>query len=227
MRLISLLCLPCLFMSLNSFSQINGNYSYSIALKAFSIIQVPKIFNQDSERYLPGKISGGIFKFNDNQVSYRITGNFMERDLSFNNNCMNCDLARGRVKDYAFKIGFEKSFNYARIQPYFAIDMGYRFDRFKGFISAINDQRSIAAVNYLEDTKSGGTIMPGIGMKINPIDQISIFMESGIEFYYAYVRQETTSQDVSASKKLVRFNRGEFLLNPISIGVQIHLGNKN
>jgi hypothetical protein len=222
MRLISLLCLPYLFMSLNSFSQINGNYSYSIAVKAFSIIEAPKIFNQDSERYLSGKISGGVFKLNDNQVSYRITGNFMERDLSFNNNCMNCDLAWGRVKDYVFKIGFEKSFNYAHIQPYFAIDMGYRFNRFKGFISAINDQRSIAAVHYLEDTKSGGTIMPGIG-----IDQISIFIESGIEFYYAYVRQETTSQDVSASKKLIRFNRGEFLLNPISIGVQIQLGNKN
>jgi len=227
MRLILLICLPCFFVPFTSFSQINGNYSYSIAAKGFSVIQLPKIFNQDSERYLNSTLNGGIVKFNDNQFSYRISGNFVEKALSFDNDCSNCDLARGKVKDYAFKIGFEKNFSYARIQPYFALDMGYRFNRFKGSVTALNNQRSIVSVHDLEDSKSGGTATSAIGLKINPAEHISIFIESGIEFYYAYVRQEITPGDITTSRQQIRFNRGEFMLNPISVGVQIQLINKN
>lgn len=227
MRLTSLLLLTGLLLSLNSYSQLNGNYNYSVALRGFSVMQVPKIFNQNSETYVNNTLTGGMIKFNDNQVSYRISGNYLKKSLSFNNSCMNCDLAHGKVKDYAFKLGFEKNFNYARIQPYFAIDAGYRFNQFKGSLNSLNFQQSITAIHYLEDTKSGGTISSMVGLKINLISQISFFVESGIEFYYAYVRQETTAQDASAAKNQNSFNRGEFLLNPVSAGIQIQLGNKN
>ncbi|WP_090554425.1 hypothetical protein [Pedobacter hartonius] len=214
-------------MPIISFSQINGNYRYSIAARGFAAIRVPKIFNQESERYLNTTLNGGMIKFNDNEFSYRISGNFIDKALSFDNNCINCDLARGRLKDYAFKVGFEKNFSYSRLQPYFALDMGYRYNRFKGLVNTINNQRSIASVHDLEDTKSGGTAASAIGLKIHPVEYISIFIESGIEFYYAYVRQDVTAQDITASGKQIKFNRGEFLLNPLSIGIQIQLTNKN
>jgi len=227
MKLTSFLLLTGLLLSGYSYAQVNGNYNYSLALRGFSILQAPKIFNQNSETYVNNTITGGMIKFNDNQVSYRVSGNYLKKSLSFNNTCMNCELAHGRVKDYAFKIGMEKNFNYARIQPYFAIDIGYRFNQFKGLLNTVNYQQSITSVHALEDTKSGGTASSVIGFKINPVNQVSLFIESGIEFYYAYIRQETTSQDASAIRSQNKFNRGEFLLNPISAGIQIHLGNKN
>lgn len=168
-----------------------------------------------------------MLKFNDNQISYRVSGNFINKPISFDNTCTNCDFANGKIMDYAFAVGFEKNFNYAHIQPYFAFDIGYRFNHFKGMMSTANNQRSITASNALEDTKDGATASPTVGIKLNPIKQVTIFAESSMEFYYAYVRQETVLQDASATKTQRRFNRGDFLLNPISIGIQIHLVNKN
>ena len=227
MRLISLLCLGSMLVSFHSYSQTDGNFKYSIAAKGFSIIQLPKVFNQDYERFLNTRLQGGMIKFNENQMSYRLSGNYTENNLNFGNNCMNCDLTTGRMKDYAFKIGFEKSLNYACIQPYFALDLGYRFNQFLGIVNTLNNQRNSIAVHSLRETKIGYTISPGCGVKINPIPQLSIYIESGIEYFYANVRQDLTAQDVSAVKTKIRFNRAEFLLNPISIGIQLHLGNKN
>jgi len=227
MRLKLLLLLTGLLLHSHSWSQVTGNYNYAVVLKGFSILQIPKIFNQNSETYVSNTFTGGMIKFNDNQVSYRISGNFLKKSLSFDNSCMNCELARGNIKDYAFKVGFEKNFNYSRIQPYFAIDIGYRLNHFKGALHAINYQKSVTAIHDIEDLKNGGTTSSVIGLKINPINQVSFFIESGIEFYYAYIRQETTSQDASAIRSQNKFNRGEFLLNTLSAGVQIHIGNKN
>jgi hypothetical protein len=227
MRLILFLLSLCLLISIEVFSQVNGNYNYSLGLKGFTIMQQPGVLNQNVQKYISNDISGGMIRFNDNQISYRLSGSFLNKAVTFDNNCMNCDPANGKIKDYAIKIGFEKNLNYAHLQPYFAFDMGYRYNRFAGMMNTVNNQKNISAVSTLEDTKSGFTFIPVMGLRINPTEMISVFVESNLEFYYAYVRQETIAQDVSASKAISKFNRGEFLLNPVAIGIQVHLGNKN
>lgn len=227
MRLILFLLTLCLFVSMTAFSQVNGNYNYAIAFKGFTIMQLPKIFNQDEQKFVIGGLNSGMIKFNDNQINYRVSGSYLNQSLSFGNDCTNCDVPNGKVKDYTFKLGFEKNMNYALIQPYFALDMGYRFNQFQGMMNSINNKRNIAAVNALEDTKTGITVGPVIGFKINPTSRISFFAEGSIEFYYAYVRQTTILQDDSGFKTQNKFNRGEFLLNPVSVGIQLHFGNKN
>ncbi len=220
------LFLFCFFVSLKAFSQLNGNYNYTIAAKGFTVIQLPKIFNQDAQKFLTGGLNGGMIKFNDNQINYRLSGSYFNQSPSFDSGCISCDLLNGKVKDYTFKIGFERNMNYALVQPYFAFDMGYRFNQFQGMVNSMNNKRNITAVNTLEDTKSGVTAGPVIGFKINPTPQISFFAEGSMEFYYAYVRQTTILQDDSGLRTQNKFNRGEFLLNPVSIGIQFHLGNK-
>lgn len=227
MRLILLLFSLCLLLSIEAFSQVNGNYNYSLALKGFSITQLPGVYNQDLQKYISNDVSGGMIRFNDNQISYRLGATLFNKAVTFDSDCINCAPARGTIKDYALKVGFEKNLNYARIQPYFAFDLGYRFNRFTGMMNTINNQKSIAAVSSLDDRKDGLTFTPVMGLRINPTQQLSLFIESNIEFYYAYVRQETTTQDASAIKSINKFNRGEFLLNPVAIGIQLHLGNKN
>lgn len=204
-----------------------GNYNYSIAARGFSIIQMPKVFNQEEQHYLNVFMNGGMVKFNDNQISYRLSGNYIKQDVDFRNDCINCDVATGKVTDYAFKIGFEKNFNYSRIQPYFAFDLGYRNNGFAGTMNIIDSQRSVAGINKIESTKNGLTASPIIGIKINPLPQITIFAESSLEFYYSYERRETVAQDASATKTYSKTNQGEYLINPVSIGIQIHLGAKN
>lgn len=220
---IILSCMLCI----NAYSQLNGNYNYTIVARGYSLMQMPKVFEQNTQRYINGYLNGGMIKFNDNQISYRLSGNYLNQSMSFNDNCINCELAHGIVRDYAFKLGFEKSFNYSAVQPYFAFDAGYRYNRFQGSLDALNLQRSVVSVTHIESTKNGFTIAPVIGLKFNPIELITIFVESSLEFYYSYERRESVSQDASASRTFNRTYQGEYLLNPVSAGIQIHLSAKN
>lgn len=212
---------------INAYSQLNGNYNYTIAVKAYNVMQMPKVFEQNTQHYITSYLNGGIIKFNDNQISYRLSGNYLNQSVSFNDDCANCELAHGKVTDYAFKLGFEKSFNYSTVQPYFALDAGYRYNRFLGSLDAINLQRSIVGVNHIESTKNGFTIAPVIGLKFNPVELITIFAESSLEFFYSYERRESIAQDASAARTFSRTYQGEYLLYPISAGIQIHLSAKN
>lgn len=217
----------CMMLYAKAYSQTNGNYNYSIAGRGFSIMQMPKILNQDSQYYLNTYVNGGLVKFNDNQISYRLSGGWFEKAMDISQSCINCDLFNGKFRDYSFKVGFEKNFNYARIQPYFAFDLGYRYNGYKGTMNTINNLHVTTAVNILEDVKDGFTAAPILGLKMNLMPELTLFAESSFEFYYAYVRQQTVSQDDQAIKFKNTFNRGEFLINPVSVGIQVHLGNKN
>lgn len=225
-----------LMFSIPAFSQQNADYAYSIGVRGFNYMQMPKILNQsNSDNYLKTYFNSVLLKFNDNLFSYRINGSYLRKDDEFFNNCENCELVRGQMKDYAFKLGFEKNFSYTAIQPYIALDLGYRSNRFKGTSVTVNPAKlsqttpasQAIPANQVTATKEGFTISPVLGIKFNPIKEISIFAESNLEFFYSYERQETITQDASNTRSLSKFHKGEYLINPVSIGIQIHLVNKN
>lgn len=222
------LLLSLITLSISSFSQINGNYNYSIGVRGFTIMQMPKIMNQtNDEWYNNTYFNGAMIKFNDNQISYRISGNYLRNSLKFYNNCESCEEADGHVTDYAFKIGFEKNFNYSRIQPYFAFDIGFRSNSFNGTTANINPQSNSDMTYKADATKNGFIASPVIGIKLNPINELSFFVESSLDFFFSYERQELVAQDATNTRFFNRYNKSEFLLNPVSIGVQLHLGSKN
>lgn len=221
---------------LNSFAQSDPIYNYSIGISGFSNMQMPKILNQtNGNNSINSSFSNYILKFNDNQISYRLSGSFLKKATDFYNNCENCEQVKGDLKDFSFKVGFEKNFSYSIVQPYFAFDLGYRSNKFNGISTNINPQRIADAklnnVTIPNDkiiaTKEGFTVTPVFGVKFNPVKYLSIFAESNLEFFYAYERQESVTQDVTNYRTLNRFHKTEYLINPVLIGVQIHLGVKN
>jgi hypothetical protein len=138
----SLLFLSFSFLSIFAFSQNIGDYNYSIGVRGYNYMQMPNVLNQaNDDKYLTSYFNSYIVKFNDNLFSYRLNGSFLKKDLRFSNNCESCDLVNGEMKDFAFKVGFEKRFNYSAIQPYVAFDLGYRSNKFKGFSNDLNAQR--------------------------------------------------------------------------------------
>ena len=130
------------------------------------------------------------------------------------------------MTDFGFKVGFEKSISYAKIQPYFGGDIGFRANHFTGEIKTVNPKSNSAPYNVDSD-KNGFILAPILGLKINPISQVSIFAETSLDFYYSYERQETIQQDAANTRSFVKYNKWEFLLNPISIGIQVHLVGRN
>ena len=212
----------CLFtLSLAVRAQTAADYNYSIGIKALSIVQLPKILNQTRPQdYTTTYANGVMVKFNDNQISYRISGNYFRDDIKFDNNY---ETASGTVTDYSFKIGFEKNFTYSRIQPYFAFDLGYRSNRFTGQLQP----NGAPSINRNADvSKSGLLISPAIGLKINILPQLLLFAESNLDFYFSYERQDT-SEPNSTSRSVTTYNKLESLLNPISAGLQFHIDRKN
>lgn len=222
-----LLSIFCLFIYYTAFSQSDGNYNYSIGIRGYSSMQLPKILNQtNSQEYLDTYLNGILVKFNDNQISYRLNGNYFRKNIQFANQCENCEIANGKVTDYSFKIGFEKSINYAKIQPYFGADMGFKANHFTGEIKTTNPISTQKPYNVDAD-KNGFVLAPLLGIKVNPVKNISFFAETSLDFYYSYERQEAVQQDANNTRTFAKYNKWEFLLNPISIGIQIHLIARN
>ncbi|QNK61460.1 hypothetical protein H7F33_12900 [Pedobacter sp. PAMC26386] len=223
MKQTTLFLLLVSILAFNAHSQVNS--LYSVGVNAFSIMQLPRISNQNPIKYINTSFKGGIFKVNDRQISYRLSGSFVNQSIEFQDNCTNCELDKGKVTDYSAKLGFEKSFNYSRIQPYFAFDIGYRYNRFNGFQNFIDLKKTISSTSQIEATKNGLTLSPSLGLRITPIELISIFAEASIEFYYSSLRTQTRMLDQSALMTLNSEHKKEFLFTPITIGLQIHLGN--
>ncbi|RZL45279.1 MAG: hypothetical protein EOP00_17800 [Pedobacter sp.] len=222
-----LLGIFCLCFAFSAFAQMDGNYNYSIGVRGYSNLQLPKILNQvNSKNYIDAYGNGILVKFNDNQLSYRISGNYLRKNISFANQCETCEIANGKVTDYSFKVGFEKSINYARVQPYFGTDLGFRSSNFNGGVNNANPL-SVRQPHNVNTDKNGFVVAPLIGIKFNPIKQVSIFAETSMDFYYSYERQETIQHDVANTRTFAKYNKWEFLINPISVGIQIHLVSKN
>ncbi|WP_316829796.1 hypothetical protein [Pedobacter aquatilis] len=210
-----------------SFAQTSADYNYSFSVRGFSMMQLPKILNQtNAQDYTKMAANGGVLKFNDNQISYRISGNyFRDKNVQFVNTCETCEIAKGTVTDYSFKIGFEKNFNYSRIQPYFAFDIGYRSNRFTGTLSPANSMVGTTSQSA-DATKNGLVMSPAIGFKINIIPNLSIFAESSLDFNYSYEKQDITQPNQGA-RTINTYNKWEFLLNPVLAGLQFNFNSKN
>ena len=228
----SLLLLFFCALSFCAVAQMSGDYNYSIAVRGYTLMQMPKVLNEsESDNLVQAPFNGVMFKFNDNQISYRISGTYYNKSKSFYNNCATCEAADGKLIDYSFKVGFEKNFNYSRIQPYFGIDLGYRSNRFRGLIQNNNELKAASSkaivdgpASDIEATKTGLVLAPFLGFKINVINQLSFFAEANLDYFYSYERQDAVTQDANNMRTLNKFYKSEFLFNPISIGLQIHLG---
>ncbi|SDM17873.1 outer membrane beta-barrel protein [Pedobacter antarcticus] len=211
--LIALMC--C---STFAFAQKDGDAKISLGVRGYNYTELPQLFNQAKDhQFINTKFNSYIIKFNDGLFSYRLNGNYINKSLQFDNNCTGCDLTSGKVKDYAFKAGFEKNFSYTGIQPYFAFDLGYRSTEFNG--RGFQAERVPSAVDF---RKRGITVTPVLGIKISPIKELSIFAESNMEFFYAFGKERSTADGADQPTNSHKFKKGEFLLNPVAVGVQFH-----
>jgi hypothetical protein len=193
-------------------AQMDGSYNHSIGIRVLGIQQMPKIKNDSQkENYVNGYFNAITLKFNDNQINYRLNGSYYKDDIDVRES----DNGRGEVTDYAVKMGFEKNFNYGMVQPYFLMDLGYRSNEFDGVLGS-STQTNVS--------KQGFTLSPGFGIKVNVAKMLTIFAEGNIEFFYFQNKLEST--DGAANRVMSKNYQSQFLLNPLSTGIQFHFGNK-
>lgn len=200
-------------------------YMYTVGIKALSVEEFPKILNQvNSNNFVTTKLSGVFIKLNDNQISFRLGANFFSEDISFKNECEECEEANGTMKDFSAKIGFEKNFIYGMLQPYLAFDIGYRRNSFNG------DVKNASAIHYTNpytanSLKNGFLMSPNFGLKFSPVSHFTLAVETGITLLYSYEKQEKTYQDNNRTRTFSDYQKWEFLLKPLSsVSLQYNFG---
>lgn len=211
MKKILILCMLMLTSYLTK-AQIDGSFNHSVSVRAFGIMQVPKIQNDSKkDNYVNNYLNAITLKFNDNQISYRLSGSYLNDDIDV----MDSDNGSGTIRDYTIKMGFEKNFNYGVVQPYFLTDVGYRSHEFEGLIKTSTTTKV---------TKHGFILAPGFGLKLNVLRQLTIFAEGNVEFFYFQNKQEITPSG-STERNINKNYQSQFLLNPFFTGLQFHFGN--
>lgn len=230
-----LLAILIMMTTLNAFSQSNSNYNYSIGVRAYSYQQIPKILDQSNNKTYLNTVANSYFaKFNDNLLSYRIGGAFINQTVNFTNFCSTCDGVNGHVNDFTVKVGFEKKINYGLIQPYVGIDLGYRSNKFEGTSRNINILKQTQAQqsntplpqSSVLVTKEGFIFSPVFGIKVTPLRQLSLFVETNLDFYYSREKQEMVTLDAVNTRSIINNNKFETMLTPVSIGLQFNFGEK-
>ncbi|MEE1885468.1 hypothetical protein [Pedobacter flavus] len=220
----SILIFACLIPAISE-AQNTSNKFYSVGTKAIRLSQMPKLLNQvNNFDYKTTYVDNIFFKVLDNQINYRFSASYFDTNYTFKNQCNTCQEGDGSLKDLAFKFGFEKNVNYSVVQPYYGVDLGYKNNNFNG---TIRDMNSATPLQNAEIIKNGLTISPVIGFKFNLNPNVLIFAESSFDFYYNYEQREIVDSSNGALILANKFTRMEYLLNPVSAGIQINFGNKN
>ncbi|WP_256012475.1 hypothetical protein [Desertivirga xinjiangensis] len=201
-------------------------YSYTIGIKAFGYEEFPKILNQvDAEEFKKQYLSGLILKINDNQISYRISGNFFSDRISFRNECAECEEVEGKLSDNALRLGFERNFMYSAVQPYFGFDIGFRRNIFKGKSRAIENS---GYPSYdVKTQKNGFSLAPLFGLKFNIVNHFTIAAESSLDLLYSYEKQEKTyfGENFNRTPTFTDYTKWEFLFKPVGmLSLQYNFG---
>ncbi len=207
---------------------LQSDYYYTVGFKLLSFEQLPKILNAlNSDDFYASKLNGLIIKFNDNQLSYRVSGSYLQKEISFENECTDCEQANGKLNDVQIKIGFEKNITHSIVQPYFGMDLGYRNNNFKG--ESISKNMPNSEVLYDVTTEKNSIVYgPVLGIRINVIDHLTISAESGIDLLYSYERQTKAYRDAARTQTFQKYNKFEFLTRPLAfLSIQYNFGLTN
>lgn len=209
-----------------SFSQSQNNYNYSFGIKAANFGDFPKLMNEvrGSDSYNSSYFNGFVFKFNDNQISYRFVGSkYYNNNYSFRNICYDCETVKGKFSDFILKAGFERSLIYGVVQPYYGLDLGYRKIYFDGIANNANNNTLLYDVVV---EKNGALIHPLLGVKVNLYKAMfTMSAEAGIDILYSNDRETKTLNDGVRTTSIANFRRWGFYNLPLSmLSLQYNFG---
>lgn len=208
-----------------AYSQSQNDYAYSAGIRLFSYGEYPKLLNEarNDDSYHSKAFNGLIFKFNDNQISYRILGSiFSEDDYSFKNNCNECETVTGKFKEFSAKLGFERNIIYGTFQPFYGFDLGFKKISFDG----ASKDRSNTPLYNVEVGKNGGVIYPFLGLKVNLIKaHLTVSAEAGIDIFYSYDKE--TKNHTNSSLTIDNYKRWGFYNKPLGmLSLQYNFGSQ-
>lgn len=204
-----------------------SDYMYTVSIRSFAMEQFPQLLNQP----IPGDLhtsylNGLMFKFNDNQISYRISGTFFnKKDVSLDNvhNEMSTR-ASGRLQNIAIKLGFEKNITYTRLQPYFGFDIGYMGQKYEGkTYPQVSSYANVASEDVL-DRKNSILLSGFIGLKFNIVPCLSLAAEANANGAHSFQKTDySNSTGEGLQFRQDKGNKWEYFLSPLGmLSLQFH-----
>lgn len=200
----------------------NIDYWYTVAVRTYGYEQFPQLLNQAELPFLSSYFNGILFKYNDNQIGYRLQGNYFDRDIAFENECKGCARASGRLQNITIKVGMEKSINYSRLQPYFGADIGFMAQKFRGSSTNYTSAEQV----FNEDTKNAALFSPFIGFKLYLIPRVAIGAEANFNIAYSYQKLNAYAEETRVGPPTQsRRYKWEYFFAPLaSVSLQYSFG---
>lgn len=162
-----------------------NRFNYTVAFKIMSVETFPDILSKNNkDSYVTSKFNGFLLKFNDKQLSYRLSGSFYNQKVEFINGNNSTENIAGNQKDSQVRLGVEKNINYSTLQPYLGFDIGYRRNTFNGKNNTNN---------FYNIERTGVTASPFLGIKLNIVNHITIAGEAAFELFYNKIILERDS----------------------------------
>jgi hypothetical protein len=227
MKNLSILVILLISLNSNLFAQSQSENNYSVGINVFSYGAVPKVLNEirSADSYKSAVFNGIVAKFNDNQISYRFLGSrYYNSNYHFYNECKECEYVSGKYTSYEFKIGFEKSIIYAKLQPFFGMDLGYKSVTFNGE-SKDPKTNNVKSLYLAEVQKNGGLLYPFIGLKYTPVNNFTLSVESGFDFYLSFDNQIKRYNDANNTVNSKNTSQLQSLTQPVGIfSIQYNFG---
>lgn len=208
------------------YSQSQNDFSYSAGIRLFSYGEYPTLLNEvrESDTYRTAFFNSLIFKFNDNQMSYRVIGTiYSNNNYSFNNICLDCEQINGELNEFSAKIGFERNVIYGPVQPFYGMDLGFKKI---GFTGSAKDVYTNLPLYDVSVKKNGGLLYPFIGVKVNLLKaRLTFSAEAGIDILYSHDKETKTYADGSFT--IDNYKRWGIYNKPLGmLGLQFNFGDQ-
>lgn len=153
---------------------------FEIGLNVFNAQEVLVNFYQQNPEYSLNYLNGIQFKYHLNKFSFRAGMDLLYHKYDYEvNDPMNYNKNVGENNGYNIRLGLERSFIEKYFNLYYALDLLYHNDKYKGVSEGSGDIRPYYIDNYEFDVQAFG-VSPAFGIRFRPIKQISIGLETSL-----------------------------------------------
>lgn len=206
-----------IFLAVLSASALNAQnispYKFSLGIKVLSYNEQMSITNSDfnNNDYQLNSLTGIIFKVRNNLYSFRGGVDFVKQnDNNSSPSCPTCPGYTGINEQLKAGIGFEREFFYYKVRPVIGVDVYYFRSEYNGKIIPAS-----TITSSVENIRNGGGFTPFIGVKVYPVDRITISATANFNGIWFHEKVQYTQGSSNIKTSAPGTSRYETYFNPL------------
>ncbi|MOA16324.1 hypothetical protein D3C78_1365330 [compost metagenome] len=161
--------------------------------------------------YQLNSVTGIIFKVRNNMYSFRGGVDYLkQKDNNSAPDCPTCPGYTGANEQLKVGVGFEREFFYYNVRPVIGLDVFYFRSEYNGKIVPPS-----GVLSSVENIRNGAGFTPFIGVKIYPMDRITISATANFNGIWFHEKIQNTLGATMIKTSVPATTRYETYFNPL------------